>query len=189
MKYTKEDKNQMSPMEKIIAKELRSLGIKYAREVIFEGCVNPLTGKNLRYDFYLPELNLLIEYDGAAYHEDPDVRYRDSLKNDFAKSNNIKMFRISGGSEFINKFMEELERINDKAAKKLRDRLNKDNLKPSQPKKEHKEKKFSNTKFTRERLDRSKKIKSGSASLGLVLPLGMTEDEYRTKMEARKKSL
>ena len=58
----------------------------------------------LRYDFYLPNYNRLIEFDGRQ-HSDPSSlwdnkesfenrKHRDQLKNDYAKSHNIDLVRI-----------------------------------------------------------------------------------------------
>jgi len=33
----------------------------------FSDCINPDTGHQLRFDFYLPEENILIEYDGKQH--------------------------------------------------------------------------------------------------------------------------
>lgn len=58
----------------------------------------------LRYDFYLPNYNRLIEFDGRQ-HNDPSPlwddkesfeirKHRDQLKNDYAKNHNIDLVRI-----------------------------------------------------------------------------------------------
>jgi very-short-patch-repair endonuclease len=59
----------------------------------------------LFYDFYLPDFNLLIEFDGIQHFEPVDqfggekgfkqVQKRDKLKNEFAKKNRIDLLRIS----------------------------------------------------------------------------------------------
>lgn len=56
---------------------------------------------SLRYDFYLPTLNTLIEYDGQ-YHYQPIIseetfeegKIRDELKNDYALEHGINLIRI-----------------------------------------------------------------------------------------------
>ena len=56
---------------------------------------------SLRYDFYLPTLNTLIEYDGQ-YHYQPIIsqeafeksKIRDELKNNYALEHNINLIRI-----------------------------------------------------------------------------------------------
>lgn len=55
----------------------------------------------LYYDFYIPNLNSLIEYDGEFHYIDifkngsfEGVKFRDKLKNEYAKNNNIKLIRI-----------------------------------------------------------------------------------------------
>lgn len=58
-----------------------------------------------RFDFYLPDYNTLIEYDGSQhYHtgtgifDSPEkiqqIQKRDQIKNKFAQDNNITLIRI-----------------------------------------------------------------------------------------------
>ena len=68
---------------------------------MFSDCKNI---RRLRYDFYLPNQNLLIEYDGEPHFR--EVAYlggkvgfelrqtNDNLKTEYAKNNNIKLLRI-----------------------------------------------------------------------------------------------
>ena len=58
----------------------------------------------MQFDFYIPNLNLCIEYDGKQHFE--PINYfggidsfnkqiiKDSIKNDFCHKNNIKLMRI-----------------------------------------------------------------------------------------------
>lgn len=96
---------------------LKKLGIKHHREYIFKDLVNPETNCNLRFDFYLPEINMCIEYEGpqhykymAKYHGKDrtlglrnllNLQKRDQLKNEYCKKNNIKLLRISYKDENI----------------------------------------------------------------------------------------
>lgn len=88
-----------SKSEKIIEKFLLENNIKYSKEKKFENCKD----KNfLRFDFYLLEKNILIEYDGK-HHFEPifglenfkKTKLHDFLKNKFAEDNKIKLIRIS----------------------------------------------------------------------------------------------
>lgn len=85
----------------IIEKILKENNIIFEREKTF----SELRGKKgmpLRYDFYLPEYNRLIEYDGIQHFEERDffkdslieIQKRDKIKNDFALKNNIDLVRI-----------------------------------------------------------------------------------------------
>lgn len=95
MNYKSNNSIKPSFTEKILIKQFKDRKIFYVREVEFAQCINPLTGYNLRYDFYLPEYNILVEYDGKDYHASDDVKQRDIIKNDFAKDHDIKLIRIS----------------------------------------------------------------------------------------------
>jgi len=84
-----------------VERVLKSHNINYETEKTFDGCKFKIL---LRFDFYIPGLNLLIEYDGQQ-HFDP-IKYfggekalkitqkRDKIKNKFAKENNISLLRI-----------------------------------------------------------------------------------------------
>lgn len=56
----------------------------------------------MRYDFYLPQYNRLIEFDGEQHYKNTnffstdleEIQYKDRLKNDYAKCHNIDLIRI-----------------------------------------------------------------------------------------------
>ena len=80
---------------------LNDNNIDYIKEKTFINCKNK---KYLPFDFYLPEQNLLIEYDGLQHFKsinywggDAGFNLRqnnDNIKNNFAKNNNIGLLRI-----------------------------------------------------------------------------------------------
>ncbi len=76
--------------------------------------------KNINYllfDFYLPEYNMCIEYDGRQHFEAIDyfggektlksIKKRDNIKNKYCKENNIKLLRIKYNQD-IDLILEEL---------------------------------------------------------------------------------
>jgi hypothetical protein len=76
-----------------------------SRQKTFSDCTNTLLGiscRKLPFDFYLPEKNTLIEFDGQQ-HFTPvwgkealeKIQRTDSLKNQYCKKNGIKLIRIS----------------------------------------------------------------------------------------------
>ena len=80
---------------------LEKNNVLYIQEKRFDYCKYKNT---LPYDFYLPEHNILIEYDGIQHFE--PIKYfggeealisaqlRDKIKTDYAIANNIKLIRI-----------------------------------------------------------------------------------------------
>ena len=85
--------------EKRIEKFLISNNIDYICEKTFDDCKNV---SFLHFDFYLPKLNLIIEFDGPfhtkpIYGEDvlKKVKINDQIKNKYCKDNNINLLRIS----------------------------------------------------------------------------------------------
>lgn len=87
--------------ERFIYNLLESFDINFKTEYSFPN----LKYKNrLRFDFYIPAYNLLIEYDGIQHYEPVAyfggdinfkvIKQRDRLKDEFAKNNNIKLLRI-----------------------------------------------------------------------------------------------
>lgn len=93
--------------EKVIIKALDSLGILFEKEKKFKDCMDK---QLLRFDFFLPEQNILIEYDGKQHFEPRkfssnvsdkkaeevfnNIKRRDQIKNKYAKDNGIKLIRI-----------------------------------------------------------------------------------------------
>ena len=75
------------------------------REKTFEDCTNKKEGKScrrLRFDFYLPEQNTLIEYDGEQHFVErgkfgekfESLKRNEAIKDEYCKDNNIKLIRI-----------------------------------------------------------------------------------------------
>ena len=87
--------------EKIITTLIQAQ-IPFITQKRFESCIFPETNRQLVFDFYLPEQNVLIEYDGEQhFHEVRNDRYgyqgivaRDNFKNQWCKENNIRLIRI-----------------------------------------------------------------------------------------------
>ena len=90
--------------EETIMYALDKLGIDYIKEKTFDDLINPESGVKLRYDFYVPSHNLLIEYDGRQ-HVDQDsfnkshdkfasYQARDEIKDNYANMHGIKLVRV-----------------------------------------------------------------------------------------------
>jgi len=93
--------------ELIIAKLLNTLEIQFVRQKKFQDCKNLKVGRYCRrlpFDFYLPEFNTVIEYDGEQHFKPIEKRggeerfkktqINDEIKNKYCKENGIKMIRI-----------------------------------------------------------------------------------------------
>lgn len=93
--------------EKKVSYFLDTHGVDYIMEKTFPDLLS--NGVRLRYDFYLPKENLLIEYDGSqhyrvkthsneTYAESLErfkgMKYRDKSKDEYALKNGIDMIRI-----------------------------------------------------------------------------------------------
>lgn len=80
--------------------------INFTREKTFEDCISPFSKEKMRFDFYLPDYNLLIEYDGEQHYGYRDdngwnnkenyekTLLRDKVKNEWAKNHNYDLIRI-----------------------------------------------------------------------------------------------
>jgi very-short-patch-repair endonuclease len=80
------------------------------REALFEWSKSPLTNRYLRFDFYIEELNCIIELDGRQHFiqvmewQTPDFsQQRDVWKMQQANKNNISVIRIYQLDVFYNK--------------------------------------------------------------------------------------
>lgn len=96
--------------ERQIQKILEENNIFFKKEYSFSDLVNPKTNRRLRFDFAIFEeitnkLLYLIEFDGRQHFTGPeaewthsscleDIQYRDNLKNNYCKQNNIILKRI-----------------------------------------------------------------------------------------------
>lgn len=86
---------------------------KYFQESTNKYCINPKTNRKLRFDFYLPDFNHCIEFDGVfhysleflnnmkifpeKFHTNShyeDEKFKDEYKNKFCEDNNINILRI-----------------------------------------------------------------------------------------------
>lgn len=104
--------------EKFIKSYLINNNIKFEREKTFAGLRDK---KLLRFDFYLPDYNLCIEFDGIQHYkaqtwmggEDKfkKQQYHDKLKNEFCKKHDIKLLRISYRYNTYKKVSERLDKI------------------------------------------------------------------------------
>lgn len=77
--------------------------ISFIKEKTFPDFIYKETGGSPRYDFYLPEYNRLIEFDGSQHYQNnvdffktkvENQKERDKLKNEYALSHNIELIRI-----------------------------------------------------------------------------------------------
>lgn len=91
-----ESKGELAIKEVLINKE-----ISFIRESRFDDCRHKRT---LPFDFYLPDYNCCIEYDGEQHFRPiewfggeekfVEMEHRDSIKNKYCKENGIKLIRI-----------------------------------------------------------------------------------------------
>jgi hypothetical protein len=81
---------------------LKKVGLVYEIQYTFNDCLNI---KKLPFDFYLPEYNICIEYDGEQHFRPIDYfggletfnkqKERDNIKNKYCENNNIEILRIA----------------------------------------------------------------------------------------------
>lgn len=91
----------ISHNERLIADILKEESILFETQFRFKNCKNI---RQLPFDFYLPDYNVVIEYDGKQHFEPIDFfggdvgfqkrKNNDSIKNEFCKANNIQLIRI-----------------------------------------------------------------------------------------------
>lgn len=107
--------NCYSKAEKEIASILIENKIQFIFQKAFPYFLTPL-GNPYRFDFYLPDINSIIEYDGL-HHFSPiqkwggqkylaQTKKRDESKNEYCRKNNIEMIRIN----FKQNILKELKR-------------------------------------------------------------------------------
>ena len=79
-----------SAAEQLIIDELEKYNIKWEREISFAGLLLS-TGGWARYDFLLPDHNIVIEYHGRCWHTTSDRTTVDTIKEQFCIDNHINL--------------------------------------------------------------------------------------------------
>jgi len=86
--------------ELVVEQYLKEHNIKFKRQYKFKDCKDK---KPLPFDFYLPNFNICIEYDGEQHFgkwftkikiDFNIIKLHDNIKNEYCKNNNIKLIRI-----------------------------------------------------------------------------------------------
>ena len=87
--------------ENEIGRILNEMSINFKRQYKFTDCKHK---KYLPFDFYLPDYNMCIEYDGEQHFKDghfgmteeefEELKLRDNIKSKYCKDNNINLIRI-----------------------------------------------------------------------------------------------
>jgi hypothetical protein len=87
--------------ETYIKQYLENKRYPFVFQWIDHNCLSP-KGNKLKFDFYLPEHNTCIEFDGIFHYQDVYkgcghnlVKIHDEIKNEWCKRNDIKLIRIS----------------------------------------------------------------------------------------------
>ena len=103
--------------ERIIRTYLEDNDIEYEQEHRFDDCRFKYP---LIFDFYIPKLNTVIEFDGIQHFECVEhfggaetlnvTRKRDSIKNEYINKSNMRMVRLN---------YKEIDMINDKLNEEL----------------------------------------------------------------------
>ena len=107
--------------EKEIMKYFIENGVSFIHQKKFKECKDI---KELPFDFYLPDINTCIEYDGRQHFEVIDrwggllglidQQKKDKIKTEYCETNNIKLFRISYKDNIKNKLNEIINVIYNK---------------------------------------------------------------------------
>lgn len=77
---------------------IQQLLLQYDIELYAEVCFNDLrlpSGGFARYDFFIPEYSIVIEYDGARYHNSVERITIDNLKTEFCRINDLTLMRYN----------------------------------------------------------------------------------------------
>lgn len=97
--------------EKEINDFLTQNNISFEVQKRFDNCKNK---QELPFDFYLPDLNLLIEFDGRQHYNintkyySEDIKINDNIKNNFCQNNNFNLLRIKYNENIKEKITEYL---------------------------------------------------------------------------------
>lgn len=94
----------ISKGEQKIMQILQENNIPFEKQKTFNTCLFPDTKVHAKFDFYLPDFNILIEYDGIQHYQEnfgwntqqsfKQLQNRDLFKSEWCKNNNILLIRI-----------------------------------------------------------------------------------------------
>ena len=101
--------------ERMVSQLLNAQHIEYVSQHIFNDCRDK---QPLPFDFYLPKLNVAIEYQGQQHYEPVEffggqeyleyVQYHDQIKSDYCAKNNIRLICVpywEDVTEYLNRFL------------------------------------------------------------------------------------
>ena len=98
--------------EREISILLENLNIKFERQKKFDNCKDK---RKLPFDFYLPDFNMCIEFDGKQHfnlscnfggNDALDtIKKHDRIKDDYCQYNDIKLLRIRYDEDIKNKLL------------------------------------------------------------------------------------
>ncbi len=98
--------------EEQIALYLNKFEIKYDFQKKFDNCINPITGKKLLFDFYIPDKNLIIEFHGLQHFKEikwfggqkafKERVFRDGVKENYCLNHGIKFHIIKYNDILLN---------------------------------------------------------------------------------------
>ncbi len=107
-------KKKRSKGEQIVKDYLDKKGILYEEEYTFSDCVYK---RQLRFDFYLIELDACIEFDGKQHFEAVSIyggdealkstQVRDKIKTDYCKKKGIPLLRIMYNEKNVNAVLDD----------------------------------------------------------------------------------
>jgi hypothetical protein len=100
---------------------LENYNIEYLTEQPIEGCISKYN-RHLKFDIFIPIFDIYIEYDGEQHFKSVEIwggdkafeesKIRDEIKDNFCKTNNIPLYRISykdNIEEEMNKILNKLK--------------------------------------------------------------------------------
>lgn len=106
--------------EELIQTILNNYNVKTLPQHTFDDCINKY---KLRFDFYLPDYNICIEYDGLQHYKPIEwfggiegfekTLLRDQIKNDYCTKNGINLYRIKYNDNIELKINQLLEILNN----------------------------------------------------------------------------
>lgn len=96
--------------EILIENILNKNNIKYIQQMKFDNCKYK---NKLPFDFYLPNQNICIEFDGEQHFRKHKIwgeeKFKNKIKTSFCKENNIKLIRIKYNDDIEKRILTEIE--------------------------------------------------------------------------------
>lgn len=103
-----------SMAEQIILDAIKAHNVVVHKEYAFSDCVSPTSGRKLRFDFYIPSYNIILEYHGEQHFRKSPMMHKGDRFERMQEHDRIKKaYALDNGYTFIELTTKDLSQLQD----------------------------------------------------------------------------